>query len=108
VNRLSVTAIALEDQTRLHTGTMQCSLQAIASARKITSGVDWASYGWRKQTGTNHWGTVASLDWRNCRCAVAERQRMRERVGSKTKPQHGRYRACAQVTTSTLPSMFWL
>jgi len=40
VNRLSVTAIALEDQTCLHTGTMQCSLQAIASARKITNGVD--------------------------------------------------------------------
>src|SRR5882724_2146144 len=35
-----VTAIAVEDQDRLHTLTMQCSLQAIAWERETTNCVD--------------------------------------------------------------------
>jgi hypothetical protein len=47
VKQWLVTEIAVADQDRLHTRTMQCSLQAVSSGREATNCVDWASYGWK-------------------------------------------------------------
>jgi hypothetical protein len=63
VNERLVTAIAFEDQDRLHTRTMQCNLQAIArgSAKLQTALIERLTDNKNKQWRIAA-GAVASLD----------------------------------------------
>jgi len=78
-----VTAIAVEDQDRLHARTMQCGLQPIRRKRKTTRHVDWTSYGWPNLQWRIAVCAAPSLAWRNCRRPVAERHRIEEHAATR-------------------------